>query len=177
MIKNILILALLGALLVLTYPTYKPIIDRYLQKEEVVAPVATTTAEKVVEQEVIVEKTEEEIPVKKPVVIDADGALHDGPFTVTDKDGKDTGATAEIIRSPEETLLQFKNVSFTHSAATELHLAKDEKGKDYLNLGPARINSGVLIYGLPLDLDVSVFTHLIFYNPDTNVNEYSVAFE
>jgi hypothetical protein len=162
--------------IVLSYPSLRPLTQNYLKKE-VETPVATSTPKAVVEETPVVQETPKEEPKKAPVVIDEDGALHDGPFTVTDNAGTDTGATAEIIRSPEETLLQFKNVSFTHSASAELHLAKDVKGKDYLNLGPARINSGVLVYGLPLDLDLSVFTHLLFYNPDTNVNEFVIAFE
>lgn len=177
MIKNILILVLLLAVLVLSYPTLRPFINDYLKKEATEAPVATTTPETFTEKTPAIEKLTETKPTKAPVVIDADGGLHDGPFAVRDTGGKDTQATAEIIRSPEETLLQFKNVSFTHGASAELHLAKDAKGKDYLNLGPAKINSGVLIYGLPLDLDLSIFTHLLFYNPDTNVNEFVVTFE
>lgn len=176
MIKNILILALVVAVIILSYPTLRPLINDYLKKEATESPVATSTPKTVVEEAPVVETVTKEEPKKKPIVIDADGALREGPFTVTSTDGKDTQATAEIIRSPEETLLQFNNVSFTHGASAELHLAKDAKGKDYLNLGPARLNSGVLIYGLPLDLDLSVFTHLLFYNPDTNVNEFMVAF-
>jgi hypothetical protein len=178
MIKNLIILGLVVVVGVLTYPTLKPYLDSYLKKDEATVSVATTTTPTVVPETPAPAAPVKEVETKKaPVVIDEDGALRDGPFKITDTNDKDTGATAEIIRSPEETLLQFKNVSFTHGASVELHLAKDVKGKDYLNLGPARINSGVLVYGLPLDLDLSVFTHLMFYNPDTNVNEFVVSFK
>ena len=177
MIKNLIILGLIVIVGAVTYSSWRPFIDSYMKKDEAVAPVGTTTTPSTVTETPAPEPVQKVEVKKKPVIIDEDGALHDGPFIIRDKDGTDTGATAEIIRSPEETLLQFKNVSFTHSASVELHLAKDTKRTDYLNLGPARINSGVLVYGLPLDLDLSVFTHLLFYDPDTNVNEFVVTFE
>lgn len=177
MIKNLIILGLIVVVGALTHSSWRPYIDSFMKKDEVVSPIATTTPEIVVNETPMVEVAPKPVVAKPPVVIDAEGALREGPFVIRDKDGKDTGATAEIIRSPEETLLQFKDVSFTHSSSVELQLSKDVKGKDYLNLGPARLNSGVLIYGLPLDLDISIFTHLLIYDPDTNVNEFVVAFE
>jgi hypothetical protein len=177
MIKNLIILGLIVVVGALTYSSWRPYIDSFMKKDEVVAPVATTTAPSAVLETSTpapIQKVEVE---KKPVIIDEDGALRDGPFVIRNKDGKDTGATAEIIRSPEEALLQFKDVTFTHSAGTEIRLVQKRTDATYINLGPARLNSGVLIYGMPLDIDLSPFTSLTLYNPDTNVVEYKADLE
>jgi hypothetical protein len=185
--KQLLIVLCAFGLGLLSYPFLSPVLNQFTSDQSTetnnqdnMATTSTVTKQNTVATQtspvIVATTTPEVIPEKKAVSIDAQGALHDGPFIVKDASGTDTKATAEIIRSPEETLLQFKNVTFTHGASVELHLAKDAKGKDYLNLGPARLNSGVLVYGLPLDLDLGVFSNLLFYNPDTNVNEFVVAF-
>jgi hypothetical protein len=166
MIKNLIILVLLVAVLVLLYPIVGPYINSYLTERNPPAPQNATTTPTVV-------ATQEE---KKEVVIDETGGLHDGPFTVWSEDGVNTGATAYVIYSPEETLIEFRGVPFLHSAEVEIHLAKDLKGKEYLNLGSARVRGDVRVYGLPLDVDLSVFKYLLFYNPNTNINEFFVTF-
>ncbi len=49
---------------------------------------------------------EEELP-PTTTTITPDGSLLDGPFIIFDSKGNKTEATVEIVRSPEETLLQF----------------------------------------------------------------------
>jgi hypothetical protein len=175
MIKNLIILVLLLAVLVLLYPIVRPYINSYLTERNPPAPQNATTTPIVV-PEIVPESvaTQEE---KKEVVIDETGGLHDGPFTVWSEDGVNTGATAYVIYSPEETLIEFRGVPFLHSAEVEIHLAKDLKGKEYLNLGSARVRGDVRVYGLPLDVDLSVFKYLLFYNPNTNINEFVVNFK
>lgn len=142
-----------------------------------------TTQEKIVPiVSPVVEKTSatktEPLPAvekKKPVVIDKQGALHDGPFPVLDVNGKSTSATAEIIRSPEETVLQFHGVHFMHSSGAEIYISTDTKATKHMSLGKAGLNAGGYVYGMPVDIDLSVYKYILIYNPDTNVTEFSVA--
>lgn len=103
----------------------------------------------------------------KKVTLDETGALHDGPFQLMDKNGEPVSGTVEIIRSPEETLLQFKNTTFTHSDDSSIYFATDLKATKYLNIGPAKLNQGVSVYGMPLDADLSIYTYLLVYNTET----------
>lgn len=160
-----------------TYAFLNPFLMSFLQKEtpkEKEPPsqnIVPTTSEPV---PVVVETKEEE---KKPVVIDEDGSVHDGPFAIRDADGKDTTTTAEIIRSAEETLLQFKNVSFKHGSDAHIYFATDKKATKYLSLGQADLNAGVLIYGMPLDADLSAYEYILIYDTYDNTVEYFAEIE
>lgn len=129
--------------------------------EPVVEEVATST--------VVVKEVKEE---KKEVSIDETGGVHDGPFELLTAEGVEAGGTVEIIRSPEETLLQFKNVTAEHSNDTYIYFATAKDGEKYLNLGPAKLTDGVSVYGMPLDADLSSYKYILIFNIETKEAEF-----
>lgn len=107
-------------------------------------------------------KDQEEKEPERPVVITPDGSLLDGPFVIFDADGKDTGATVEIVRSPEETLIQFKDLQQSYNASTNIYFANDLDATDHFNLGAA--HKGSDIYGIPLDADLESYSYILIYD-------------
>lgn len=107
-----------------------------------------------------------------PVVITNDGSLLDGPFAIFSKNGEDTGATVRIIRSPEETLLQFENWNETYSPASHVYFASDREATDYFNLGPAKMSEDYLIYGIPLDAKLESYSYILIYQTQTDETEF-----
>jgi Electron transfer DM13 len=114
---------------------------------------------------------------KPEPVIDAAGGLHDGPFSLFDKNDTKVEGSVEIIRSPEETLLQFKGITFTHGSESFIYIANDRKATKYLNVGKAQLNQGALIYGLPLDVDLSPYKYILIYNDETKSPEFYATLE
>ncbi len=117
-------------------------------------------------------KPAQDTPETQKVVIDEQGGLHDGPFTLRDNTGKVVAGTVEIIRSPEETLLQFKNTNLIHNDDTHVYLATDKLATKYIDLGPAKLNDAVFIYGIPFDGSMSSYAYILLYNTRTNTLEY-----
>jgi hypothetical protein len=115
-------------------------------------------------------------PKPKPVIDDA-GGLHDGPFPLFDKNDAPVAGSVEIIRSPEETLLQFKGTTFTHGSESFIYIASDQNATKYLNLGKAQLNQGALIYGMPLDVDLSPYKYILIYNDETKSPEFYATLE
>ncbi len=174
--KQIILFIIIFAVGAVSYPFLNSLLSSLTEKESPTQKIATTTPV-VVPSNVSAEKT---VPTQSPadtsnVVIDEQGALHDGPFKILDARGTETGATAEIIRSPEETLLQFKKASFTHSADSNIYFSTDTKATKYMSLGQAKLNSGVYVYGMPIDADLSSYRYILIFNPDTNVTEFTAA--
>jgi hypothetical protein len=102
----------------------------------------------------------------------ADGSLLDGPFTLKTPGGKETGATVQIGRSPEETLLQFDGFDLDHSLASRIYFSKDLDATTHFNLAPAEMDNDVLIYGIPLDVDLSAYKYILIYDAQMEETEY-----
>lgn len=100
-----------------------------------------------------------------------------GPFPVLDADGNDTGAVLSVLRSPEEVLVQFKNFSEKYGDGSRLYLAKDLEAKSFIDLGPARLNYGVLLYDIPLDTDTSVYRYIGIFSTSSNKFSYYVKLQ
>jgi len=170
--KQILLLVIIFVLGAASYSFLNPWLMSFLNKDEadvVTKDTATTTQEK----NLVVPPTTKEEPAQKPQVsVDAQGALHDGPFDLFAADGTKIGGTVEIIRSPEETLLQFKNAEVKHSEESNIYFAADKQAKKYFNLGLAKLSSGVMVYGMPLDADLSAYSYILIYDVYDNMVEY-----
>lgn len=137
--------------------------DGYLsRKTAVVTPMPqTATSTEQAEEAIVVEEPEEE---ETPVVVTDDGAQLDAPVTLLNTDGTATNITARIIRSPEETLIEFSSDDIEYPRGTHIYLAEDMMGNEHFDVAPANVHEGVLIYGLPLDIDLTRLTHLVFYD-------------
>ena len=170
--KQLILFIVIFVVGVVSYPFLNSVLSSITHKMPSEEKTATTTIQ--VEEETPITKNESTSVVedKKVVVVDEQGAVHDGPFPVLDADGKETTATAQIIRSPEETVLQFQNIHFMHSSGAQIYIATDTKATKYMNLGQASLNAGAYVYGLPLDINLDVYKYILIFNPDTNVVEF-----
>jgi len=131
--------------------------------------IPSNTAEEI---EVSEEPEETETLPEDTTSLAADGSLLDGPFAFKTADGKQTEATVQIVRSPEETLLQFDGSDLEHSLASRIYFSKDLDATTYFNLAPAQINNEVLIYGIPLDVDLSAYNYILIYDAQMEETEY-----
>jgi len=129
-----------------------------------------TTSETVLEEAL----TEPEVPTleEDKVMIKSDGTLLDGPFVLFSEDGEQTGASVRQIISPEERLLQFIDFNMEYSLASRVYLASDKEAREYLNLGPAKMQEDFLVYGIPLDADLSAFNYVLIYDEQRGETEY-----
>jgi hypothetical protein len=109
---------------------------------------------------------------KTPVLVTSDGSLLDGPFPLYTKAGEKTNGTVRIIRSPEETLLQFENFNEPYSPASHVYFASDLQASAYFNLGPAKMTEDHLIYGIPLDAHLENYSYVLIYQTQLDEVEY-----
>jgi hypothetical protein len=157
----------LGAL---TYALLSSFLLPKVEKPDTTAQQPSTTTPVAIESEAAKEET---TPVEEtPVTITEDGSLLDGPFRILNKDGEETGATVRIIRSPEETLLQFENWDEKYSPASHVYFAGDLQASNFFNLGPAKMSEEYLVYGIPLDASLELYSYILIYQTQTEEVEY-----
>ena len=124
------------------------------------------------------EQTESAPPKETPTTtVDADGSETNGPFRLYTEQGVKTDATVEIVRSPEENLLQFNDVTLNYPAASFVYLADDIDATHFLNLGRATFTDAKTIYGMPLDTDLSVYHYILIYDADHQVTAFYALLE
>ena len=114
---------------------------------------------------------------EKKVVVDEEGAVHDGPFSLLSTDGTKIAGTVQIIRSPEETLLQFTGVTQRHSSKAHIYFATDKTATKHLDLGLAKLNNGITVYGMPIDARLRIYKYILIYNPDSKTVEWYAEME
>jgi hypothetical protein len=85
----------------------------------------------------------------------------EGPFSIVGTPQHPATGEVEIIRSPEETLIQYKNYNGTNGPDLKIYLAKDLEAKEFISLGDAKGNQGNLIYGAPLDIDFAEYPYIL----------------
>lgn len=112
------------------------------------------------------------VTTEKKNVVDEEGAVHDGPFSLFATDGTKIAGTVQIIRSPEETLLQFKGVTQKHTVGAHIYFATDKTASKHFDLGVAKLNEGVAVYGMPIDASLRIYKYIIIYNPDNKTAEF-----
>lgn len=88
----------------------------------------------------------------------------DGPFSLLDTGGTDTGERVRIIRSPEEVLLQFESFTQTYPEGSHIYFSDDTKATTHLDLGQAEMRNGSLIYGIPLDATLGTYNYILIYD-------------
>ena len=136
--------------------------DGYLaRKDAAVTASSTPTSTPQTEEITVAEEPEQE---ETPVVVTDDGAQLDAPIMLLRTDGTAAGVTARIIRSPEETLIEFSDDTIEYPRGTHIYLAEDMMGNEHFDVAPANVHEGVLIYGLPLDIDLERLTHLVLFD-------------
>lgn len=89
------------------------------------------------------------------------GLQQTGPFFITDTASHPASGFVEIITSPEEKLIYFRDYDGTNGPDLYVYLSKDLEAKDYISLGEQRGNKGNIIYGVPLDVDISEYKYVI----------------
>jgi hypothetical protein len=168
--KNIVLFIVIFGLGAITFALLNTFILSPKETAVIPTPTATTTTSTDESEDL---ETEDVPSDDDEVVITADGSLLDGPFIVKDADVKETKATVQIFRSPEETLLQFTNFTEGHSQDADVYLASDLKATSFLSLGFARLNQGVAVYGVPLDADLDNYSYILIYDVRNKATEYS----
>jgi hypothetical protein len=131
--------------------------------------VSTSTTQTMVTPPII--ETVPEV-VEKKVTVDEAGAVHDGPFSLFNTDGTKIAGTVQIIRSPEETLLQFAGVTQKHTNDARIYFATDKTAAKHFDLGVAKLNDDVSVYGMPIDANLRIYKYILIYNPDTKTVEW-----
>lgn len=92
-----------------------------------------------------------------------------GPFPITGTTGHPASGEVEVIQSPEELLIRYKNYDGTNGPDLYVYLSKDLEAKDFIDLGPAKGNKGNIIYGAPLDADLSEYKYVLTWCKAFNV--------
>lgn len=89
------------------------------------------------------------------------GIITHGPFSIEDTPSHPATGAIEIIESPEEKLVYFKDYDGTNGPDLRIYLAKDLEANEFIDLGPAKGNKGDIIYGMPLNVDVSEYQYVL----------------
>lgn len=162
-----LIIFIVGAV---TYAVLNPLLTSYLKKEpsSEVPKLSTSTPITVTKVTPVVKEPE----VEESIQIDQAGGVHDGPFPLYAQDGTKVSGSVQIIRSPEETLLQFEDTTLVHSADAVIYFATDKIATKFFNIGKAQLTEDVLIYGLPIDATVGTYKYILIYNKATKKTEF-----
>lgn len=93
--------------------------------------------------------------------VDESGVITRGPFTITGTPLHPAEGQVEIIRSPEETLLHYIDYEGTNGPDLYVYLAKDLEANEFIDLGEQKGNQGNIIYGIPLDVDLSEYKYIL----------------
>lgn len=89
------------------------------------------------------------------------GVTTAGPFPIAGTLAHPASGMVEVIQSPEENLIYFKNYSGTNGPELYVYLSKDKDAKEFISLGEAKGNKGDIIYGVPLDVDISEYKYVL----------------
>ncbi len=156
-----------------TYAFLNPLLLSLLGKMQPEKTERTVVPTTTVQTVVIPPKVEPEpIVAEKKVTIDEDGAVHDGPFSLYDTDGVKIAGSVQIIRSPEETLLQFIGVTQKHTNDAHIYFATTKTAEKHLDLGIAKLNDDVTVYGMPIDADLRIYKYILLYNPEAKTADF-----
>lgn len=89
------------------------------------------------------------------------GIATTGPFPITGTSGHPASGEVEVIQSAEELLIRYKNYDGTNGPDLHVYLSKDLEAEDFIDLGLAKGNKGNIIYGAPLDVDLSEYKYIL----------------
>lgn len=89
------------------------------------------------------------------------GIVTYGPFAITGTPGHPASGQIEVITSPEENVVYYKNYDGTNGPDLRVYLATDLEATEFIDLGPAKGNQGNLIYGIPTNVDLSTYRYVL----------------
>ena len=99
--------------------------------------------------------------VKVTTTVDESGNRITGPVEITGTPGHPASGKVSLIESPAEKIVYFENYDGTNGPDLFVYLAKDLEANEYVDLGRAKGNQGDIIYGVPLDVDLSEYKYVI----------------
>lgn len=99
--------------------------------------------------------------VQTSAPVDLPQTFVEGPFPIMDTPSHPASGVVEVIYSPEERLLRYKNYNGTNGPDLKIYLATDLDAKQFVNLGDAKGNKGDIIYGIPLDVDLDDYKYVL----------------
>ncbi len=97
------------------------------------------------------------------------GIKNHGPFPIVGTRGDDVSGAVEIIESPEEQLVYFKDYEGTAGPDLKVYLSTDLEASEFFDLGDAKGTEGNLIYGVPLSVDFSDYTYVLTWSESLGV--------
>jgi len=103
-----------------------------------------------------------------PTTVDTFGARTTGPFKIIGTSQHPASGSIELIDSPEEKLVYFKNYQGSDGVGLRIYLAKDLTPEGALDLGGAKGSSGDLVYGVPLNVNFSDYRYVITWSESAN---------
>jgi len=171
--KQVLIIVIAMTVGAFSFWAFSPLfIDKEVQDELDPTLVARLEAQRKVDEarqssgpaEVIAEATtnvEQTAPKPTTSVAESFGIVSRGPFPITGTAGHPARGTIEVIESPEEKLVYYKDYEGTNGPDLKVYLSKDLDGTDIIDLGDAKGNRGNLIYGVPLSVDLSEYEYVL----------------
>lgn len=122
---------------------------------------AAKESEQVTNSSVDTETTEDVTDDLEVSVAESYGINTRGPFEIIDTVAHPASGYIEIIESPEEKLVYYKDYDGTNGPDLKVYLSKDLDAKEIYGLGDAKGNRGNLIYGVPLDVDFSDYKYVL----------------
>ncbi len=102
-----------------------------------------------------------EEPKSEPTVAESFGIQTSGPHIIKSTPGHSATGHVEVISSPEEKLVYYKDYDGTNGPDLKIYLAKDLEATEFVDLGKAKGNQGNLIYGVPLNVDMSEYKYVL----------------
>jgi len=103
----------------------------------------------------------EPVNVNEENTVNDTGVISRGPFPIISTPGHPATGNVEIIKSPEETVVQYVNYEGTNGPDLYIYLAKDLEATDYVELGRQRGNKGNIIYQVPDSIDISEYKYIL----------------
>lgn len=142
--------------------TLDPILEARLEAQRKVdaARSQQTPTDKTTTTETASEETQR-TPEPLVTVEESFGIKTHGPFPIVDTPGHPATGVVEIIESPEEKLVYYKDYDGTNGPDLKVYLSKDLEASEIFDLGDARGNQGNLIYGVPLNVDFSEYNYVL----------------
>lgn len=167
--KRLLIYAILLVLGGFLWWAFSPLLfDKEVQDELDPTLKARLEAQKQIDQNregnvdnINLSKTDEPTDEEGVSVVDETPVFSDGPFPITGTPGHPASGEISLIRSPEETLIQYQDYDGTNGPDLFVYLSKDLEAKDFIDLGPAKGNKGNIIYGVPLDANLDEYPYVL----------------
>jgi Electron transfer DM13 len=88
------------------------------------------------------------------------------PVPVVDTAAHPASGQVRIVKSEDKTYIRYENYKTINGPDVQVWLAKDLKGKDYVNLGPLKGTEGNINYEVPEGIDVKDYRYALTWCED-----------